>query len=252
MDGDGIVDHQDGCAYTPEQACTHSHDTACGYAAAVEEQPCAHIHDESCGYLPATEGTPCTFDVNGCPYCVVSWDWIDESDSIVASEDGWQMELPGVSDENLLTRQALSSILPTQITATAEDGSSLTLDLEWDLSAIAEAGVSSGAYTVSASLPDEYSLADGVAVPSILLSLGGAQVLGGVQPLDYPTDPLADITPEQSFIVVQKSITGLTDEQIDILKENLVITVTSTDASYSLSYGQQDGSTILWLSLIHI
>lgn len=37
MDGDGVTDHADDCAYTP----------------AVEGQPCMHVHDESCGGLTA-------------------------------------------------------------------------------------------------------------------------------------------------------------------------------------------------------
>lgn len=36
IDGDGMADHLDGCAYTP----------------ASEEQPCIHVHDAACGGLP--------------------------------------------------------------------------------------------------------------------------------------------------------------------------------------------------------
>jgi len=49
-DGDGVTDHQEGCAYT----------------AAVEGSSCTHTHDEACGYAPASEGSPCTFVCEEC------------------------------------------------------------------------------------------------------------------------------------------------------------------------------------------
>ena len=70
---------------------------------------------------------------------------------------------------------------------------------------------------------------------------------GNVQPFGDPgVEPLADITPENSFIVVQKSISGLNEEQLNKLKESLVITVIGNEGTYELSYGEQDGTTILW------
>lgn len=71
-DGDGVVDHVEGCAYQP----------------AVEGQPCNHTHDESCGYVEATEGQSCTYALNGCPYCVVSWEWVDDQELLTEAEGG--------------------------------------------------------------------------------------------------------------------------------------------------------------------
>ena len=63
-------------------------------------------------------------------------------------------------------------------------------------------------------------------------------------------EPVDDVGPEPSYIVVQKSIAGLDDAQIEKLKRSLAITVTGNGeagpVSYTLAYGQEDGATILW------
>ena len=63
-------------------------------------------------------------------------------------------------------------------------------------------------------------------------------------------EPVDDVGPEPSYIVVQKSIAGLDDAQIEKLKRSLAITVTgggeAGPVSYTLAYGREDGVTILW------
>ena len=63
-------------------------------------------------------------------------------------------------------------------------------------------------------------------------------------------EPVDDAGPEPSYIVVQKSIAGLDDAQIEQLKRSLAITVTGDGeagpVSYTLAYGREDGVTILW------
>lgn len=63
-------------------------------------------------------------------------------------------------------------------------------------------------------------------------------------------EPVDDVGPEPSYIVVQKSIAGLDDTQLEALKASLKITVTGDGGagpeSYTLAYGEQDGVTILW------
>ena len=62
-------------------------------------------------------------------------------------------------------------------------------------------------------------------------------------------EPVDDVGPEPSYIVVQKSIAGLNDAQIEKLKRSLKITVTGDGEAgpvYTLAYGEGDGVTILW------
>ena len=62
-------------------------------------------------------------------------------------------------------------------------------------------------------------------------------------------EPVDDVGPEPSYIVVQKSIAGLDDAQIEKLKQSLAITVTGNGEAgpvYTLAYGREDGVTILW------
>lgn len=156
-DGDGVIDHAADCAWQP----------------AVEPQPCTHEHDDTCGYVEAGEGTPCTYAENGCPYCITDWSWVDPDGLLVEMDGSWGMGMPGVSAANPLTREALQSMLPTQINATADNGDSLTLDLTWDLTALPEDGATGGTYTVVGTVAtDGYNLTDAAAPLTVTLQLG--------------------------------------------------------------------------------
>lgn len=152
------------------------HSPDCSYRPAIEAQPCTHVHDETCGYSEGTPGTPCSYAENGCPYCIVSWTWVDEQELFTEVDGKWGMGLPGVSDNNPLTREALEELLPKQINATADNGKTFVLDIKWDLSEIPEKGATSGDYTITASLADTaYSLTDDAVALTATIQLGGAE-----------------------------------------------------------------------------
>lgn len=148
-------EHTVECGYVEAsegQACTHVHNEACGYVESVEGSLCTHVHDETCDYVAAEEGSPCIFAVEGCPYCVAAWEWADEQEALQKSDGVWVLSVPGAGEDNPLTADNLTDMLPTQITATMGNKTSETLDLAWDFTGIPEAGAVSGEYTLTASL----------------------------------------------------------------------------------------------------
>lgn len=164
------------------------HSPDCSYRPAVEAQPCTHVHDETCGYSEGTPGTPCSYAENGCPYCIVSWTWVDEEELFTEVDGKWGMGLPGVSDNNPLTREVLEELLPKQINATADNGETVVLDIKWDLSEIPENGATSGDYTITASLADTaYSLTDDAVALTATIQLGGAETYAELQ---LPSGPV--------------------------------------------------------------
>lgn len=165
------------------------HSPDCSYRPAVEAQPCTHVHDETCGYSEGTPGTPCSYAENGCPYCIVSWTWVDEQGLFTEVDGKWGMGLPGVSDNNPLTREALEELLPKQINATADNGETVVLDIKWDLSEIPEKGATSGDYTITASLADTaYSLTDDAVALTATIQLGGTETYVALPSGDVPYD----------------------------------------------------------------
>lgn len=165
------------------------HSPDCSYRPAVEAQPCTHVHDETCGYSEGTPGTPCSYAENGCPYCIVSWTWVDEQELFTEVDGKWGMGLPGVSDNNPLTREALEELLPKQINATADNGETVVLDIKWDLSEIPEKGATSGDYTITASLADTaYSLTDDAVALTATIQLGGAETYAELPSGNVPYD----------------------------------------------------------------
>lgn len=165
------------------------HSPDCSYRPAAEAQPCTHVHDETCGYSEGTPGTPCSYAENGCPYCIVSWTWVDEQELFTEVDGKWGMGLPGVSDNNPLTREALEELLPKQINATADNGETVVLDIKWDLSEIPEKGATSGDYTITASLADTaYSLTDDAVALTATIQLGGAETYAELPSGEVPYD----------------------------------------------------------------
>lgn len=165
------------------------HSPDCSYRPAVEAQTCTHVHDETCGYSEGTPGTPCSYAENGCPYCIVSWTWVDEQELFTEVDGKWGMGLPGVSDNNPLTCEALEGLLPKQINATADNGETVVLDIKWDLSEIPEKGATSGDYTITASLADTaYSLTDDAVALTATIQLGGAETYAELPSGKVPYD----------------------------------------------------------------
>lgn len=106
---------------------------------------------------------------------ITDWSWIDE-DGILQENDGvWGIGVPGASEDDPLTQDALLEMLPKQINATLSDGSEVTIDLTWDLSAIPEEGVWSGDYTVSANVDGTYSVSEGVPALQVTVTAGGGE-----------------------------------------------------------------------------
>lgn len=158
VDGDGIADHVEGCAYQP----------------ATEASPCTHIHDEACGYVEASEASPCTYAVNGCPYCVVSWEWVDDQQLLTRLEGGWGMGLPGAGEDTPLTRETVAELLPGAITAMTHSGEEVTLEISWDMTSLPEESILDGDYSLTAALPEAYALTEEAEALSITLQIGGA------------------------------------------------------------------------------
>ena len=106
---------------------------------------------------------------------IADWSWIDE-DGILQENDGvWEIGVPGASEDNPLTQDALLEMLPEQIHAVLSDGSEVTIDLTWDLSAIPEEGVWSGDYTVSANVDGTYSASEDVPALQVTVTAGGGE-----------------------------------------------------------------------------
>lgn len=194
VDGDGIADHVEGCAYQP----------------ATEASPCTHIHDETCGYVEASEASPCTYAVNGCPYCVVSWEWVDDQQLLTRLEDGWGMGLPGAGEDNPLTREAVVELLPGAITAMTHSGQEVTLEISWDLTALPEESIPDGDYSLTAALPEAYALTEEAEALSITLQIGGTETYTDTE-LQLPSgDP-----PPSEHIINGLSPNGTTIDLFD-------------------------------------
>lgn len=108
---------------------------------------------------------------------IIEWTWVDE-DGILQESDGvWGIGVPGASEDNPLTQDALLEMLPKQINVTLSDGSEEAVDLTWNLSAIPEEGVWSGDYTVSASVDGTYTVSESTTPLSVEVEVGGAETL---------------------------------------------------------------------------
>ena len=190
VDGDGIADHIDGCAYRP----------------AAEGSPCTHTHDETCGYVEASEASPCTYAVNGCPYCVVSWEWVDDQQLLTQLEGGWGIGLSGGSEDNPLTREAVAELLPGAITAMTHSGQEVTLEIAWNLTALPEESIPDGDYSLTAALPESYTMTEEAAALTITLQIGGTET--------YTVLPRGEI-PYQDKIINGLSPNGTTIDLFD-------------------------------------
>lgn len=176
--------HTQECGYqeeVEEQPCNHVHDDTCGYKTSVENQSCDHEHDETCGYVEASQGSPCSYAVNGCPYCITEWEWVDEEEMLIEVDGTWCLELPGVSQENLLTREVAIELLPKQITATTGTGELQKQELVWDVGSIPEGGAANGEYMVIAKpADDKYALTEETDKLEVIINTGGAENLANL------------------------------------------------------------------------
>ena len=146
---------------------------------------CAHEHDDECGY---SEGTDCSFNPEDCEICeskdsgkniipsdeeniITAWTFIDEDENLV---DG-VLALPGANEENPAEYEDIISLLPAQITASADEGDIL-LTLTWHCSDFPEDGAYSGKYVFTATLPDGYTLDSSAAALCVNVEIGSEEI----------------------------------------------------------------------------
>lgn len=192
------------------------------YAKDASEGLCVHhpTHTVECGFGASSDDSAealCAYAENGCPYCIDSWEWVDEQGALTDTDGGWTMGLPGVNQDNPITRDSLAELLPGQIAATTGAGEKKTLDIVWDLTSMPEEGATEGEYRVTASLADaQYALADDTPPLAVTLRLGGAadytlEMPSGT-PL-YPEHIVDGVSPSGTTInLFDYWITGQTEE----------------------------------------
>lgn len=177
-------------------------------AASKEDGLCEHHpeHTKECGYTEENPESSCGFVCEICDkdqkeseesenpeklekpeksgQTVISWSW--DSDELVWNESSglWGLGLPGVNEENKVTRKSLEDFLPREISAKMEDKSEKKLKLSWDLGGFPEEGAFEGSYTVAAGIPKGYALGDEAAALKVLVELGGGTPYLPVAPGD--------------------------------------------------------------------
>lgn len=165
---------------------------------------------ESTGKQPAEEQTTEGQSDESSSVAVSQWSWIDE-DGILQEDNGvWGIGMPGASEENPLTQDALFAMLPSQVQAVTANGETVTLDITWDLSAIPAEGIWSGEQVFTASLPEGYQMADGVSGLSVTVQLGEAETYTTTLPSGSVTD-----APFQDHLVNGVSPNGTTINLFD-------------------------------------
>ena len=140
---------------------------------------------------------------------IVEWTWVDEDGVLQQNGNVWGLGVPGASEDNPLTQDALLEMLPKQIDAVLAGGREAAVDLTWDLSAIPEEGVWSGDYTVTADVDVTYSLGVDVAPLSVEVEVGGGETY-----TELPTGSIAN-APFSNHLVNGVSPNGTTINLFD-------------------------------------
>ena len=200
VDGDGNIDHAENCAYRP----------------AAEEKQCTHQHNEACGYAVPVEGSDCSYAVNGCPYCIASWEWVDDQQLLTEFAGYWGLGLAGAGQDNLVTRELLRNLLPGWITAVAANGEILQLEISWNLMDFPESGAREGEYVLNADLTNSaYSLTENAEPMNVILQLGGAEAHSTILPsgeAPFSEHVINGVSPNGTIIdLFDYWITGQTD-----------------------------------------
>lgn len=132
---------------------------------------------------------------------VTDWQWNDPDGNLTYSDENqrWELNVPGASEENPLTQDALSSMLPTQITVTLSDGQQVVLDITWDLSSIPAEGVWEDELSVTATINDpNYASLEGLSALQLALVLGEADTLASQDHLN--ANKVEGVTPKGTTI----------------------------------------------------
>ena len=112
------------------------------------------------------------------PLVVASWEWVDEEELLVWSEElgQWGLGFPGANEENKVTSEILKEMLPMSITASLADGQTEILTLDWDFHMLPEDGAFEGSYVLTAGLPEGYVLGDEAEELAVLVELSGGEI----------------------------------------------------------------------------
>ena len=144
------------------------------------------------GVLPSIEVEVLPQEKTG----ITSWSYVDPEGYLVKTETGYELALPGASEENPAGTEDITALLPQEITAVIGGGriatesnadSVETLALAgWSCEEYPEEGAYEGTYVFAAKLPEGYALAEGADALEVTVILGGGRMLenGSISYLD--------------------------------------------------------------------
>lgn len=140
-----------------------------------QELACRHEHDDECGYVPAVEGQPCTYICTLCGMTgITAWSWVDTLE-VINPENG--VLALSASEDSPVLYDEIVALLPTEITATTQDGTETITLGRWTCPDYPETGAYTGSYKFTAALPDGYALAADAPALTVTVELGGVVML---------------------------------------------------------------------------
>ena len=149
-----------------------------------QELNCRHEHDDECGYVPAVEGHPCTYVCTLCGMTgITAWSWVDEL-KVINPENG--VLALSASAESPTLYDEIVALLPTEITATTQDGEETIALGGWTCPDYPESGACTGKYKFTAALPDGYALAADAPALTVTVDLGGVAMLADGETHSHP------------------------------------------------------------------
>ena len=149
-----------------------------------QELDCRHEHDDECGYVPAVEGQPCTYDCTLCGLTeITAWSWVDELEAI--NPENGVLAL-SASAESPTRYAEIIALLPTEITATTQDGEETIALGGWTCPDYPDAGAYTGSYTFNASLPEGYGLTADAPALTVTVEFGGVAMLADGETHSHP------------------------------------------------------------------
>lgn len=99
---------------------------------------------------------------------IIGWTWTDEKGILRENEGEWYLTLPDMELQDV-TEEQLPEMLPKEISVTMTDGTTETLPITWDMSALQEASAANGVCPLTANLPEGYTFQEGTAQPHVVL-----------------------------------------------------------------------------------
>ncbi len=150
-----------------------------------QELYCPHKHGENCGYVPAVEGHPCTYVCEVCSLTeITAWSWVDALE--VIDPVSGILALSEADAESPVFYDEIVDILPTEITATTEDGTKAVALDGWTCDNYPEEGACTGSYLFNAVLQEGYALAENAPALTVKVEFGGVAVLDGTEHSSHP------------------------------------------------------------------